>query len=86
MHKELIVSSGTGILEIPDSISGFADYWNCMVSLDGSGDITIQREDTTDTNLLFSGGNTNNHLKTQGTIVIRHRTSNVWKIEGGLEA
>lgn len=88
LQKELVVNNQTGVLFIPDSLTsnGFPDYWNCRVSLDGTGDITIQRASGGTTDLLFSGGNTNTHLNTQNTIAIRHRTSNIVRVVGSLSS
>lgn len=87
-NKELIVASGTGNFNIPDlagNPEGFEDYWECLLTLDGTGDITVQRAAGNTTNLITESGN--QQLKTQGrTVKIRHRTGDIWKVDGALEA
>lgn len=83
LTKELVLDNATGVVNIPDSATGFQAGWQCMITLDGSGDVSILREDGSQTDLLFSAGNT--QLKTQGTIAIVHRGNNVWLIRGYLE-
>jgi hypothetical protein len=85
LGKELVIAANTtGILRIPDSNTGFPGGWWCLVSLDGDGDITIERASGGTSQLYLSGGV--NHLKKTGTIQIWHRSNNFWKIVGGLEA
>jgi hypothetical protein len=84
--KNLLVQSLTGTLRIPDAASNFVIGWSCLLTLRGTGDITITALSGATPTLNFSGGDTKNHLKTQGTISIRHLGSNFWAIEGYLEA
>lgn len=83
---ELAFDNATGILTIPSSATGFVTGWGCVVSLTGTGSITIQRPGGTNTGLVFGGGSTNNKLKTQGAVAITHKGSNIWLIVGRLEA
>ncbi|MGK7894046.1 MAG: DUF2793 domain-containing protein [Xenococcus sp. (in: cyanobacteria)] len=84
-NKELVVSSGTGTFNIPDDTSNFPNGLNCWLTLDSTGDITIQRADGSTTDLITENGN--QHLTVPGrTVKIRHRSGNLWKIDGELAA
>jgi hypothetical protein len=83
-YKELVVTNGTGNFSIPLTTATFPVGWQCTLSLDGTGNINIQRSDNSYTNLVFSGGEP--RLKTQGSVTLVHRGSNVWKVIGYLQA
>jgi hypothetical protein len=83
-YKELVVINGAGNFSIPLTTTTFPVGWQCTLSLDGTGNINIQRSDNSYTNLVFSGGEP--RLKTQGSVTLVHRGSNVWKVIGYLQA
>lgn len=83
---ELAFNNATGILTIPPASTNFITGWGCVVSLTGTGSITIQRSGGGNTGLIFGGGSTNNKLKTQGAIAISHKGSDVWLIVGRLSS
>lgn len=83
--KELTFINATGTLTIPDLATGFVTGWGCIITLQGTGNIEVKRANGTTTGLIFSGGDTFNHLKNQGAIAISHRGSNIWLILGCLE-
>lgn len=83
---ELAFNNATGILTIPSASTNFIAGWGCVVSLTGTGSITIQRSGGGNTGLIFGGGSTTNKLKTQGAIAITHKGSDIWLIVGRLEA
>ncbi len=83
--KELIVVSGTGNFNIPDTTTDFPNYFTCLLSLDGIGDVTVQRAAGGTTDLILPSGN--QQLDTEGTTVtVRKRTGNIWKVDGNLSA
>lgn len=85
--KEKSIASGTGVVKIPDAVSGWLGFI-CLISLDGTGAITFEASSGATPILIFSGGSTFNKLKKEGgTVSIRVRSalSNIWKIEGALE-
>jgi hypothetical protein len=82
---ELAFNNATGTLIIPAAGTNFVTGWGCVVSLTGTGTITIQRA-SGNTGLVFGGGSTSNKLKTQGAIAITHKGSDIWLIVGRLQA
>lgn len=75
-NQELIVNAETGVIQIPDLETGFANYWGCWISLDGIGSVTFER---------VSGGSTgikqSNSLGNDDTVKLWHRGNNIWKID-----
>ena len=75
-NMELITTESTGTISIPDTESGFIDYWGCWISLDGSGSVTIER---------VGGGNTGIKqsvaLGEDDTVKLWHRGNNTWKVD-----
>jgi hypothetical protein len=72
---EIIINAQTDILSIPNDATGFDPGWNCLISLDGIGTVTIQREDLTTTGIVGTNTITNNQ-----TVQLWHRGGNIWKI------
>ena len=83
--KEFFIDSQTKTILLPNDATGFDEGWDCLLTLSGTGDITFKRANNSTTGIIFSGGNTNTQLKTQGTVSIRHLSNNVWFINGFLE-
>lgn len=84
-YKRLTLTNATGTLNIPN-FTAIDNYWSCLVNLRGTGNLLFQRPDGTQVGLFFSGGNTRNRLKTQGTVAITHLINNEVVIEGALES
>lgn len=83
-HGKELIATGTGVFNIPNTPINFPDYFTCLLTNDGAGTVTVQRADTTLTNLITEAGN--QLLNVQGrTVTVRQRgATNVWKVDGQL--
>ncbi|MGL6339822.1 MAG: DUF2793 domain-containing protein [Waterburya sp.] len=82
INKEIVVA-GTGSLYIPLTATGFVVGWQCIVSLDEIGEISIRKEGDSLSGLVFSSQF--NVMRSPGSASIVYRGGSIWKILGFFE-